>query len=48
MRLTRRGKIVVALILIAIFFWLMDITTPNECKVPLDSMTQWCKDFRYP
>ena len=47
-RLTRRGKIVLGIVIAVIVYWLFDITTPEQCKVPLDEMSQWCKDFRYP
>jgi hypothetical protein len=47
-RLTRRGKIVVAIIAVAIFWWLNDVTTPDECKVPIDQMSQFCIDLMYP
>jgi len=47
-RLTRRGKIVLGIAIAVIVYWLFDITTPEQCKVPLEEMSQWCKDFRYP
>ena len=52
MKLTKRGRIVrnffIAIILIAIFWWLFDITTPEQCKVPIDEMSNFCKDLLYP
>jgi len=47
-RLTRRGKIVVGIIALSIFWWLNDVTTPDECKVPVEQMSQFCIDLRYP
>jgi hypothetical protein len=52
MKLTKRGRIVrnffITIILIAIFAWLFDITTPKQCKVPIEVMSQYCKDLLYP
>jgi galactitol-specific phosphotransferase system IIC component len=52
MKLTKRGRIVrnliIAIIFIAIFSWLFDITTPKQCKVPVEQMSQFCKDLLYP
>lgn len=46
-RLTRRGKIVVAIALAALavaVYWLMlDTVTPEECKVDTASMSAACK-----
>jgi hypothetical protein len=39
------------LALIALFLitgWLMDLTTPKQCKVAVEKMSQACKDFEYP
>ena len=51
-RLTRRGRVVVGLILFAIFLavfaFLNDITTPEQCKVPLEEMSTFCKNLLYP
>ena len=47
-RLTRRGKIVLAIVVIAIVWWLFDVTTPEQCKVPVDQMSQFCVDLMYP
>jgi hypothetical protein len=51
-KLTKRGRIVKRLV-IAIFFivvvgWLFDVTTPQECKVPVKQMSHFCKDLLYP
>jgi hypothetical protein len=47
-RLTRRGKIVLTIVVIAIVWWLFDVTTPDQCKVPIDQMSQFCIDLIYP
>ena len=47
-RLTRRGKIVLTIAVIAIFWWLFDVTTPEQCKVPVEQMNQFCLDLMYP
>lgn len=47
-RLTRRGRFVVALLVLLIVSWLMQVTTPDECKVPIGEMSQFCIDFLYP
>jgi hypothetical protein len=46
--ITRRGKIVLAIIVIALAWWAFDVTTPNECKVPIEQMSAFCKDLLYP
>jgi hypothetical protein len=47
-RLTRRGRFVLALAILLFVSWLMNITTPSECKVPIGEMSQFCVDFLYP
>lgn len=47
-RLTRRGKIVVGILFAVVVYWAYDITTPDQCKVPIEQMSEWCKDLRYP
>jgi len=47
-KLTRRGKIVLGIVIAVIVYWLYDITTPDQCKVAIENMSQWCKDLRYP
>ena len=47
-RLTRRGKIVLGIVVAVIVYWLYDITTPDQCKVAIENMSEWCKDLRYP
>jgi hypothetical protein len=47
-RLTRRGKLVVALAALLLISWLFQATTPDECKVPVGEMSQFCLDLLYP
>ena len=47
-RITRRGKIVLGVVFVIIVYWLYDITTPDQCKVAIENMSEWCKDLRYP
>ena len=47
-RLTRRGKIVLSIFIFVVVCWLYDITTPDQCKVTIENMSQFCKDLRYP
>ena len=47
-RLTRRGKIVLGVLFVIAVYWLYDITTPDQCKVAIENMSEWCKDLRYP
>jgi hypothetical protein len=47
-QLTRRGKIVIVLIVLGIFWWLNNATTPDQCKVPVEEMSQFCIDLLYP
>lgn len=47
-RLTRRGKIVLGILFVIAVSWLYDITTPEQCKVAIENMSEWCKDLRYP
>jgi hypothetical protein len=56
MALTRRGLRVRAIVRfifwLAVFwlaFWLIDIvTTPDECRVAVEDMSQFCLDLIYP
>lgn len=43
-----RRRIAVAVLLVAVFAFLFNATTPDQCKVPLDDMSSWCKDLLYP
>jgi hypothetical protein len=47
-RITRKGKIVLGVVFVIIVYWLYDITTPDQCKVAIENMSEWCKDLRYP
>ena len=47
-RLTRRGKFVVAITILLTLAWLNDVTTPDQCKVPVGEMSQFCLDLIYP
>ena len=48
MKLTRRGKIVVGILVVSVFWWLFSITTPKQCNVPIEKMSQQCIDLLYP
>jgi hypothetical protein len=37
-----------AILLLGILYWLNDITTPKQCKVPVAHMSQFCKDLLFP
>lgn len=51
-RLTRRGRIVrniaIGLLFLAVWALAEYITTPEQCRVPLEEMSQFCLDLRYP
>ena len=47
-KLTNRGRVVVALLMMALALWGLSATTPKECKVPVGEMSQFCVDFLYP
>lgn len=51
-RLTRRGRIlrniIVGILVVLFCLWLNDITTPDECKVPFEQMSQGCISLLYP
>lgn len=47
-RLTRRGKIVLTIIIFVIVWFLFDITTPSACKVDFEDLPQWCVGLLYP
>ena len=48
MKLNRRGKIVVTILILTLVWWLFDVTTPEQCKVPVEQMGEFCKDLLYP
>jgi hypothetical protein len=43
-----RRRIAVALIALALIGWAFDATTPEQCKVPVEQMSGFCKDLLYP
>ncbi len=51
-RLTRRGRLVIgwaiALAFLAVFALANYATTPAECRVDVEQMSQFCKDLVYP
>jgi hypothetical protein len=47
-KVTRRGKIVLGILFVVAVCWAYDITTPDQCKVAIENMSEWCKDLRYP
>lgn len=45
----RRIAAAIAVALFLALYALVDsATTPKECKVPLEKMSQFCKELRYP
>ena len=40
--------LLIAVVVIAICYWLNDITTPKSCKVQLSQMSPFCKDLLFP
>lgn len=44
-RLTRRGKIVLAIAILATFWALINAITPDECKVDAAEMSAQCKSL---
>jgi len=51
-KLTKRGRIVkrvvITALVIATIGWLFNVTTPNECKVDTEQLSQFCIDLLYP
>jgi hypothetical protein len=43
-----RRRIAVAVIFFALVGWAFDATTPEQCKVPVEQMNQYCIDLIYP
>lgn len=43
----RRAFLTCAVIVLAAL-WLIWVTTPSECKVPVEQMSQFCKNLLYP
>jgi len=52
LRLTRRGRLVIgwaiALAFLVVFALANYATTPAECRVDVEQMSQFCKDLVYP
>jgi len=50
--ITRRGRIVraiaIAIALLAVLAVAEKVTTPAQCKVPTNQMSQGCKDLLFP
>jgi hypothetical protein len=50
-RLTARGRlvrnIIIAILAFLAYAWLNDITTPEQCKVPVEQMSSGCKSIVY-
>lgn len=44
----RRRRIVAAILFLAVWAAADYFTTPKQCRVPLEQMSQFCKDLRYP
>jgi hypothetical protein len=44
----RRRRAVAVGLLVGVIWWANSVTTPKECKVPLDQMSQFCVDLMYP
>lgn len=38
----------IALAIIVVVWFMFDITTPDECKKPIEQLSQFCIDLRYP
>ena len=47
-RLTNRGRLVVALLALIAVATIINAITPDECKVPVGQMSQFCLDVMYP
>jgi hypothetical protein len=47
-KLTNRGKAVIAILYFVFWGLLFNATTPDQCKVPVEQMNQWCIDLIYP
>jgi hypothetical protein len=43
-----RRRIAVAVIFFGLIGWALDATTPEQCKVPTEQMSQFCIDLIYP
>lgn len=43
-----RRRVAVGFIVLALFAWANNATTPEMCKVPIEQMNQFCLDLLYP
>jgi hypothetical protein len=43
-----RRRVAVALVVVGLFVWGFDASTPEMCKVPTEQMNQFCLDLLYP
>jgi len=43
-----RRWVVGSIALFLLFWWLMDLTTPKQCQVPVSQMSQACLDLEFP
>ena len=52
MKLTRRGKRVIGLfitaLILGVIYLLNYLSTPKGCRVPVEDMSQFCKDLLFP
>jgi len=52
MKLTKRGRrvraVLLTALLLAIIWLLNDATTPDQCKVEVENLSQFCLDLLYP
>jgi len=44
----RIRRLVVIAIFLCLIGWAFNATTPDECKVPVEEMSNFCKDLLYP
>ena len=43
-----RRRVAVALVVVGLFAWGFEASTPEMCKVPTEQMNQICLDLLYP
>ena len=52
MKLTRRGKrlraLLITALLLGVIYLLNYLLTPKSCRVPVEDMSQFCKDLLFP
>ena len=44
----KRRRAVVLAAIVVLIWWANSETTPKECKVPVDQMSQFCVDLLFP